>query len=140
METTLDFSPGISYFLGQLGKAFLAPGSHASLFSLLCAFAIGLAVLAERRRRRGRPVRLKPLLRAMFPKSVVTSRSTLADVLFFYFNVFVFGLLFGWALLSYAAVSHVVYSGFVAAFGAMPTAALPGIVSGVIVTVMVFIG
>jgi sterol desaturase/sphingolipid hydroxylase (fatty acid hydroxylase superfamily) len=136
----LDFSPGVSYFVSQLGKAFLAPGSQASLYSLLCAFAIGFAVLAERRRRRGRPIRPKPLLRAMFPKSVVTSRSTLADVLFFYFNVFVFGLLFGWAVLSFATISHGVFAGLVAAFGALPAAPLPGFISRLIVTVMVFLG
>ena len=41
----MDFSPGLSYFFGQLGKAFLDPGSHASLFSLVGALFIVVAAL-----------------------------------------------------------------------------------------------
>jgi len=40
----LDFSPGISYFFGQLSKAFLSPGSHISLLSLFSA--LGVAVMS----------------------------------------------------------------------------------------------
>jgi hypothetical protein len=36
----------------------------------------------------------------------VTSKSSLADLGYFYFNIFLFGLVFGWALLSYEVVSH----------------------------------
>jgi len=35
-------SPGISHFFGQLGKAFFALGSHASLLSLAAAFLIAV--------------------------------------------------------------------------------------------------
>ena len=38
----LDLSPGISYFFGQLGKAFFALGSHASLLLLAAAFLIAV--------------------------------------------------------------------------------------------------
>jgi hypothetical protein len=43
----LDLSPGISYFFGQLGKAFFALGSHASLLSLAAAFLIAVAFLTS---------------------------------------------------------------------------------------------
>ena len=58
-EARLDFSPGISYFFGQLSKAFLSPGSHFSLFSLVSAFCIGFVVLAARRYKKGRRIRLR---------------------------------------------------------------------------------
>jgi hypothetical protein len=102
----LDMSPGISYFFGQLGKAFFALGSHASLLSLAAAFLIAVAFLTLRRYRKGRRIRVKALLRALFPRHVVTSKSSLADLGYFYFNIFLFGLVFGWALLSYEVVSH----------------------------------
>ena len=65
----LDLSPGISYFFGQLGKAFFALGSHASLLSLAAAFLIAVAFLTLRRYRKGRRIRVKALLRALFPKT-----------------------------------------------------------------------
>jgi sterol desaturase/sphingolipid hydroxylase (fatty acid hydroxylase superfamily) len=97
----LDLSPGISYFLGQLGKAFLAPGSQISLASLFTALFIAFLVLAVRRYGKGRRLRLRPLVRALFPRRIVLSRSSLADLGDFYFNLFVFGLVLGWAVLSY---------------------------------------
>jgi hypothetical protein len=91
----LDLSPGISYFLGQLGKAFLDPGSHVSLLSLAGAFLIAFAFLSFRRLRKGRRVRVMALLRALFPRHIVSSKSNVADLSYFYFNIFVFGLVFG---------------------------------------------
>ncbi len=84
----MDFSPGIPYFLGQLHKAFFAPGSHVSLLSLLCALLIAVFFVAARRMRKGRRLRLRTLLRALFPKHIVMSRSTVADLGYFYFNLF----------------------------------------------------
>jgi len=135
----LDFSPGISYLFGRLGQAFLAPGSHISLFSLASAFFIALLVLAVRRLRKGRRIRLKTLLRALFPRHIVLSRSSQADVGYFYFNVFLFGLIFGWAILSYEALSRGVNGLLIGLFGPLPPAPLPGFVSRSIITVMLFL-
>jgi sterol desaturase/sphingolipid hydroxylase (fatty acid hydroxylase superfamily) len=135
----LDPSPGIAYFFGQLGKAFLSPGSHVSLASLLSALFIALVVLALRRYRKGRRVRLRPLLRALFPRRIVMSRSSLADFGYFYFNLFVFGILFGWALLSYETLSRSVDGLLTGMFGLMQPAPLPGFVCRSIITVMLFL-
>lgn len=135
----MDFSPGISYFLGRLGAAFLAPGSHISLFSLASALVIALVVLAARRYRKGRRVRLKSLLHALLPRRIVMSRSTLADVGYFYFNLFLFGIVFGWALLSYETLSRSVAGALAALFGPMPPAPLPGFAARAIVTVVLFL-
>jgi hypothetical protein len=135
----LDFSPGIAYFVGQLGKAFLDPGSHISLFSLAAACLIALAALARRRYRKGRRLRLSTLLRALFPKHVVFSRSGVADLGYFYFNVFLFGMLFGWALFSYEVLSRNLTTALAAALGPLPPAPLPAFVSRAIITVMLFL-
>ncbi len=39
-EARLDLSPGLGYFLGQLSRALLSPGSQISLALLLCALSI----------------------------------------------------------------------------------------------------
>ena len=92
--------PSGLFLLEKLREIFLAPGSDFSLASLLCALCI--AVLAIGWRRHGkRQIRLKVLLRAIFPKRVLASRSTRADIGFFLFNSFVVGNLFGWAVFSY---------------------------------------
>jgi sterol desaturase/sphingolipid hydroxylase (fatty acid hydroxylase superfamily) len=135
----LELSPGIRYFLGQLGRAFLEPGSHASLLSLVVALVIALAVLAARRYRKGRRVRLRALLRALFPRHIVASKSSLADLSYFYFNVFVFGIVFGWGLLSYEMVSHGVSESLTAALGPRQPSALPALVSRATITVMLFL-
>jgi len=135
----LDPSPGISYFFGQLSKAFLSPGSHISLFSLFTALCVAFVVLAARQYKKGRRIRLRSLLRALFPKHIVLSKSSLADVGYFYFNVFVFGIIFGWALLSYDTLSRSIADLLTSAFGAMPPAPFPAFVSRAIITVMLFL-
>jgi len=135
----LDLSPGISYFVGQLGKAFFAPGSHASLLSLAGAFLIAFAFLTLRRYRKGRRIRLKALLRALFPRHVVTSKSSLADLGYFYFNIFLFGLIFGWALLSYEVLSHSVADLLTAMFGPRQPTSLPPLVTRAVMTVTLFL-
>ena len=135
----MDFSAGIAYFLGRLDRAFLAPGSHISLFSLAAAFVIAFVVLAVKRYKRGRRIRLRVLLRALFPRRIVMSRSSLADVGYFYFNLFIFGIVFGWALLSYEALSAGVTGVLTATFGPIPPAPLPGFAARAIVTLLAFL-
>jgi sterol desaturase/sphingolipid hydroxylase (fatty acid hydroxylase superfamily) len=135
----LELSPGVSYFVGQLGKAFFAPGSHASLASLAAAFLIALAFLTFRRVRKGRRIRARALLRALFPRHIVRSKSSLADLGYFYFNIFLFGLVFGWALLSYGVVSHSVAQALTAVFGPRPPTALPAYVFRTAITILLFL-
>ena len=135
----MELSPGIAYFLSQLNAAFLAPGSHISLLSLFCAFVIAVFVVAARRYRRGRRVRVQTLLRALFPKYMVMSKSSLADLGYFYFNVFVFGLIFGWALLSYEVLSDGTADLLTATFGPRQPTSLPTLVSRSILTVTLFL-
>jgi sterol desaturase/sphingolipid hydroxylase (fatty acid hydroxylase superfamily) len=135
----LDFSPGIAYFFGRLGTAFLSPGSHISLLSLASAFFIALAVLVIRRYRKGRRIRIKALLRALFPRHIVLNKSSFADLGYFYFNLFLFGVIFGWAILSYEVLSHSTADLLTAAFGPARPVPLPPVVSRLVITVMLFL-
>jgi sterol desaturase/sphingolipid hydroxylase (fatty acid hydroxylase superfamily) len=135
----LDFSPGTAYFLGQLDKALLSPGSHISLASLTTALLIAFCVLAARRYRKGRRIRIRTLLRGLFPRKILRSRSNLADIGYFYFNVFAFGIVLGWAVLSYIMVSHGVAASLTAMFGPRPASGVPVFVIRSVTTVAVFL-
>jgi sterol desaturase/sphingolipid hydroxylase (fatty acid hydroxylase superfamily) len=135
----LDLSPGLAYFFGQSERALLSPGSQISLASLGWALLIALLFLAGRRVRKGRRIRLRPLLRALFPQSILHSESNRPDVFYLFFNVFVFGIVFGWALLSYEMLSHAVTDALTALFGPRQPGALPIFVARSIITVMLFL-
>lgn len=135
----MDFSAGIGFFFGQLGKLFFSLGSHFSLTSLGVALMLSALYFAWQRVKRGRRVRLKTILRALFPKRIVQSKSNRADIGYLFFNVFVFGVVFGWAVLSYQAISNGIISGLVALFGPVTPSALPAYVSRSVITVMLFL-
>ena len=82
---------------------------------------------------------MRPLLRALFPKKILRSRSNIADIGYFYFNVFVFGIVLGWALLSYVTLSHAVIDLLTTVFGPRQPAPLPAFVSRSIITVVLFL-
>jgi len=107
--------------LGQILAAFVGifiqPGSQFSLWSLLCAFLIAFAFLALRQRARGRRLRLRPILQNLFPRRLLRSASTRADLGFFLLNNFAAGALIGWALISFAAVQNLVQGALASSFG-----------------------
>ena len=88
----MDLSPGLFYFWQQLEKLFFSSGSVFSVTSLLSALVISALLISLRRYRRNRRVRLKTIIRALFPKRILRSRSNIADICYVYFHVFVFGL------------------------------------------------
>jgi sterol desaturase/sphingolipid hydroxylase (fatty acid hydroxylase superfamily) len=132
-------SPGFAFFLDQLSRLLFSVGSHFSLTSLACALAIAVAALASRRYKKNRRLRLRTIMRALFPRRITTSPSTYADLGFVFFNVFVFSLVLGWAVLSYQFVSNSIIGLLVEAFGPVQAASLPDIVSRSIITVTLFL-
>jgi sterol desaturase/sphingolipid hydroxylase (fatty acid hydroxylase superfamily) len=135
----VDLAPGIAYFLHQLSKLFFSLGSHFSLTSLACALAIAVAFVAYQRWRRHRRVRLRAILRALFPRRILLSPSNFADLGYLFFNVFLAGLLFGWAALSYQFLTNAIMGALSAALGPTPPTALPAFVARSIITVMLFL-
>lgn len=135
----MDIAPGLAYFGQQLSRLFLSLGSHFSLTSLGAALVIATIFYAAKRLKRGRRLRARTLLRALFPRRMVTNPSNGADLGYLFFNVFVFSLLFGWAILTYQSVTNGIIQTLVAVFGEPRPSALPALASRAIITVMLFL-
>ncbi len=116
---------GAGRLVAQLSDVFLNPGSTFSLASLASAFVIAAAFLVFRRRRAKLP-KARALVRALLPRRMLVHASTRADILFFVLNVFVAGLLIGWALVSIGAVSIAVHAALAAFAPGFEGAPLPG--------------
>ncbi|MBV8791875.1 MAG: sterol desaturase family protein [Pseudolabrys sp.] len=135
----MDFRPGLSFLWEQLHKLLFTLGSHFSFTSLGAALLIATIFYAGRRLRRGRQLRAKTLLRALFPKRIVHSASNQADIGYLFFNVFVFGIVFGWAILTYETITNGIIVAMVRLFGEPSVSAIPELASRAIITLMLFL-
>ena len=135
----MDLSPGILYFWNQLSKLLLSLGSHFSFTSLGAALIVATLFYAGKRLRRGRRLRAKTLLRALFPKRIVRSPSNTADIGYLFFNVFVFGIVFGWAVLTYETTTNGIIGALVRIGGAPTASAWPPLAQNAVVTLMLFL-
>lgn len=122
-----------------LGRLLFEPGSSFSVFSLLSALGIAVLFVMARRKARGRPRNFRLIPRALFPRWLMRSASTKADVGFFLLNVYAIGGLIGWGLISFAAVTHWTQSGLVGAFGQRQPADLNPHLIQAILTVVLFL-
>lgn len=135
----MDLSASLRSMLGVLDATFLSVGSTFSLLSLLSALGVATAALAWRRRRRGhRPIRLRAWVRAL-ARHLRPRPTTIADVGYLGFNLFVCGALIGGALLSFDVVSKAVANGLTTAFGPREPAPIPDVAARVLITVGVFL-
>jgi len=135
----LDFSPVIAFVLGQMQRLFFSLGSHFSVTSLVAAMLFAIVFLILKRLERGRRIRVRTLWRALFPARILKSRSNIADLGFMAFNVFMFGIIFGWAVLHYQVIANGLTHLLALAFGAPAPSALPAFVQRAIITVMLFL-
>ena len=135
----MDLLSGIRFFFGQLGSLLFSFGSHFSVSSLAAALAVAALFFVLQRVKRGRRVRLRTIWRALFPKHIMEHRSNQADIFYLFFNVFMAGIVFGWAVLTYQFIANGIISVLVAAFGPVVPSTLPVFVSRSIVTVLLFL-
>jgi sterol desaturase/sphingolipid hydroxylase (fatty acid hydroxylase superfamily) len=135
----LDLSSGWGYFADRLGKLLFTWDSIFSLSSLLCALCVSALFLILRRYEKGRRIRPRTILWALFPNSILKSRSNWADIGYLYFYVFAFGLLLGWAILSYQFLTNGIIDLLVAAFGQRGRTELPEWLVRSIITLMLFL-
>lgn len=138
-ETQVDLSAGVVYLLSRLSNVLLSGGSVFSLSSLACALVVAAAFVAYRRRRKGRRVRARTVVRALFPARIFKSRSHAADVGFFFYSVFIHGLLFSGAVLSFQVLSNALMQGLAAAFGPVSPTTLSEFAARAIVTLVLFL-
>src|SRR4051812_33411002 len=130
---------GVLYFPQRLARVFLSLGSGFSLTSLAAALIMAVAIIAWRRMRRSRPLRPGTILRGLFPAWLVRHASVHADIGYFGFNVFVYGLIFGWAGLSYKFYSGLVADALTGTFGAMSPASWPDLLARATITLALFL-
>jgi sterol desaturase/sphingolipid hydroxylase (fatty acid hydroxylase superfamily) len=122
----------------KLGQILLSPGTF-SLASLLSALWVATLFLGLKHRGRRRPLRARVLLRALFPRRLRQSRSSRVDIGFFVVNVFVVGLLFGWAALSYQFVNGATHRLLAASFGASEPTHLSALQAAGVMTLVLFL-
>lgn len=140
MTGLLDRAALLLQFLAtSLAHVLLSPGGMFSLASLASALVIAVLFLSYQHRHRQRPIRLRVLARAIFPRRLIRSRSTKADLGFFLFNALLGGILFGWAILSTATVSHATTVLLASALGAPTPIALSDLACAGIMTVAMFV-
>jgi len=129
----------VQFVLHQLDQLFFSLGAQLSVSSLAVALIISAGYLAWQRRRRGRRIRIRTIARALFPRRILRSRSNEADIGYLFFNVFVYGLAFGWAVLSYQFITNAIIAGLVGVFGPVAPLAVPEYVSRATITLMLFL-
>ena len=134
----MNLTAGIDFIIAQSGRLLFSLGSHFSLTSLGAALLFATIFYAAQRVRRGRRLRLRTLVRALLPRRILHHRSNQADIGYLFFNVFVYGIVFGWSALSYQAVSNGIVSTLAALFGTPPQAA-PDWLARAVITLMLFL-
>jgi sterol desaturase/sphingolipid hydroxylase (fatty acid hydroxylase superfamily) len=136
----MTVSAVIDFFSSQLSTLLLSFGSQLSIMSLLTALLVAALFLAWQRSNRGRPRRWRAITRALFPKRIILHRSSATDLGYLLFNVFLSGIVLGWAVLSYQTISNAIVAAIVAAFGPVAPSTLPALISRGAITVLLFVG
>jgi sterol desaturase/sphingolipid hydroxylase (fatty acid hydroxylase superfamily) len=126
-----------SFWENQLLGTFVARGSTLALDGLLCTLLLA-AFLAVPRGRRRMP-RLAVWRRALFPRRLFRSVSGRADIAFFLFGLFGYGLLFGWTLFAAGPIAAMMARTLTGIFGPAHVPALPVPASAAILTIMLFL-
>lgn len=124
---------------GRLLDLVTSPASPVSAVSLVTALILSAVFILSLRRRRGRPLPIRVLVRALFPRRITHAASTRTDLGFALFNIFAFGAVFGWGLLSYRLVGAAMGQGLVQLFGAPVASGLSDPAAGAILTVAMFL-
>ena len=123
----------------KLEHVFLSAGSIFSIFTLFSAFCIAALFLVVRRRRAGRHVRIRGLLRALFPKALVASGSGRADIALAAMNILIFGALISVAIFSAPAISTFVNHFLVSSLGERRPVPIPQSAAQLLMTVVLFL-
>lgn len=126
-------------FLSKVQGVFLSTGGSLSLAQLGAAFLIAVGAAVLLRRAKGKTFRIRAFLKALFVRRIVFSRSSTADYKLAFFNLFLAGALFGWAVLSHHTISVWTNDTLIALFGASEPSALPAFATGAVMTVALYL-
>ncbi len=122
---------------GNLALLFLSPASHFSVWSLLVAFGLALAFLLAGRRRKAIPFRV--LIRALFPKGLLTGRSARTDWGFLLLNGALGPIMFGGAILSHHLVASSTMRVLSASLGQHGPTVMPQLMVGAVMSLVLFL-
>ncbi len=114
----------------------LSPSAQLSIYSLGVALIIGAVWMTHGRRRK---VRLRALVKVMFPRRWLVGPSARADWGFAVLNIFITGSLLGWAIVSSGTVATVVEGWLIHAFGPAGAVVFPGWLAVTLVTLGVYL-
>jgi len=128
-----------SVLLHTIPDALLSPGSRFFIGSLIAATVLAGAHIAWSRRKRGRVLRWRTVLAALFPMRIWRHRSTRTDMFILVTNLFLFALLLGWAVVNYLVIGTMVMEGLNGLFGARSPTELPEVVARSLVTLWLFL-
>ena len=123
----------------QVAHVLLSPGSSFSLAANTCALFIAVTFFLLRRRVGGRDVSVRLMVRALFPKWLYRNPSFRADIGIMLFNLFGWGILFGWATFSARAISSNTAEVLARAFGPAPLGGLPASFVCALATLLLFL-
>jgi sterol desaturase/sphingolipid hydroxylase (fatty acid hydroxylase superfamily) len=98
-----------------------------------------MILVARNRRQRGRKLKLKTMMRALFPRRITRHVSTGVDISYLVFNTFIFGFIFGWSLLTLHTVSNGVLTALTWTFGAPTPSNFAEFVTRALVTFTLFL-
>jgi sterol desaturase/sphingolipid hydroxylase (fatty acid hydroxylase superfamily) len=110
---------------GLITRLFLNPGSIYFVGALFCALLVATVHLVLRRLRKGRVVRARTILAGLFPARIFRHRSMRADILLFFVNTLMTGLLIGWAIVGFGTVSEAAKAALDGWFGTQAPTAWP---------------
>ncbi|MBV9260224.1 MAG: sterol desaturase family protein [Pseudolabrys sp.] len=139
MDAALErINLGLTNIVSHLFKVLFSPGSEFSLTSLGCALLMAAGFVAFRRLKKCRRLRLRMMIRALFPRRILNHDSTIVDLGYFLFNTFVYAGIFGFAAVSYQFLTNGVLQGLVAVAGPVKPSAFPEFAQRSVITVMLF--
>lgn len=122
----------------QLGGVFLLPGSTFSIAALVMSLAVAFVAVAAKRGRT-RDVRIRVLIRALFPRRLHRTASGRADFAFFVLNISFAGILFGGIILSADQVAQMFSAAMTQAFGHRQPVGAPAMLLGALATLALFL-
>lgn len=129
---------GLLGVVQHVGAILLSFGSLFSLTSLGCALLVGGGFLALQRLKRGRRLRWRALLRALFPRRILRHPSSKTDIGYWLFNAFVYASIVGLVAVSYEFLTNGVLRGLIATFGPVAPSALPEWATRGAITLLLF--
>ncbi|MBS0242004.1 MAG: hypothetical protein JSS20_07490, partial [Proteobacteria bacterium] len=129
----------IGYDLAAIKDVFISPGGAFAIGSLFTNLCMGLWLFSRHQRKSRKAVNPKALIRVALPKRIWATASGRTDIGFAVFNMLVFGIMFGWAIVTSHAISNGLNQVLSAHLGQLPEAPIPDLAAKILVTIGLYV-